>query len=278
MCKREWIHVFGYSELPRLGSARQGRKRSGNQDGLQFRERNRRAKDIPKAQHAESEGRPSQPDTTGPRVYHLQWTRFVVTPRWGYSFVGLPFTTAEQLFILADQLLEGLVFLHEKRIAHRDIAPQNTVLNSLFERGTRHDPNDIRGPSNARYAFIDFDASSIFPMETDIQTVVQDREMRIGAHILDLEEGKSNPFTDDVLILVDTLQYPVRVLERAIPEIGPFFDEILKNKAGPNFRITAVSVLEELRRIRSKLTQEQLNQLPEGRLWQDGHIQPRKDR
>jgi hypothetical protein len=66
-------------------------------------------------------------------------------------------------------------------------------------------------PSAARFAYIDFDTSVVLPMDTDIDGVLMEREMRIGVITLRLPECEANPFEDDVVVLLAMLQRYTRV-------------------------------------------------------------------
>jgi hypothetical protein len=49
-------------------------------------------------------------------------------------------------------------------------------------------------------------------MAAAVEDVVVEREMRRGVGMLRLPPGKANPFNDDVLVLLNTLQSYTRVL------------------------------------------------------------------
>lgn len=70
---------------------------------------------------------------------------------------------------------------------------------------------DMRTRHSVWYAYIDWDAASIFPEGTDIQSVSVDRATRTPAVALGLSEGLCNPFKDDVRCLTNMLQKWVRV-------------------------------------------------------------------
>ncbi|KAG2004777.1 other/AgaK1 protein kinase, variant 2 [Coprinopsis cinerea AmutBmut pab1-1] len=205
---------------------------------------------------------------------HYNGLVFVVTPRWGPIMVGAPpFTKVEQVLSMVEQYFEGLAFLHEHRIAHRDITSGNMVMNVLYylyrNRDTFEDPTES---STVRYAFIDFEASAILPLETDIEKVEMTRDMRTGARNARLKRGESNPFKDDVAILGNILQRWNRVIEDVVPEIGPFFDNLVKD--GCTNPPTAAVALKNLQDIKSRLNHDQLNKPPSGRIWDKGKVEP----
>ncbi|KAH6909467.1 other/AgaK1 protein kinase [Coprinopsis sp. MPI-PUGE-AT-0042] len=192
---------------------------------------------------------------------------FVVVPRWGPTIFGPGFENAAQLLHLGETLLEGLEFLHEHKIAHRDILVQNTVFNLLSserELSSGHFPH-IRNPPEARYAFIDFDSSAIYPMDTDIESVECEREMRVGLAFVGLRPGKCNPFRDDVLVLLRMLERYIRVsCGPWCPPTGYLFDENRKDVVNPP---TATQLLQRFRDMKATVTNEQLETLPNGMVW-----------
>lgn len=176
------------------------------------------------------------------------------------------------------------------RIAHRDIALQNTVMNALYNEcnvAYYRATSDIRKTSETMYAFIDYDAAAIFPMNADINSeeMVLDRQARYGPSLAGVHVGKGNPFKDDVVVLGDSLEGYVRVsknsglclreylrfffqvVEEVVPEIGPFFDAILKNKSNPP---SAAQAFRNLSKIRDKVHRKVLDSPPPGAFWDDG--------
>ncbi|KAF6753289.1 other/AgaK1 protein kinase [Ephemerocybe angulata] len=191
---------------------------------------------------------------------------FVVMPRWSPVAFSprASVSKVSELVHLAEVFYEGLEFLHENRIAHRDHFPGNAVLNSLMD----HEALGLRVPGEVRYAFIDFGAALVLPMDTDIDAVYVEREMRIGSHDLGLQPGVCNPFKDDVLLLTSLIQDTVRVIEDIVPEIGVFFDSILR--VDYNSCPSASEALRRFRVVRSSLSDRQLEQQPSGFFWTNG--------
>ncbi|KAJ2924350.1 hypothetical protein H1R20_g12738, partial [Candolleomyces eurysporus] len=137
---------------------------------------------------------------------------FVVLPRWGADAFSIrdPFKSISEMFDIAEVFFEGLEFLHEKRIAHGDIAENNVVINKIGRYELKI-PN-TRAPDVVKYAFIDFDASVIFPEDTDVTKVRVPRGDRLPLHALGLLPGElCNPFEEDVKCLTNTLQEWTRV-------------------------------------------------------------------
>ncbi|KAF6761354.1 other/AgaK1 protein kinase [Ephemerocybe angulata] len=179
-----------------------------------------------------TKARADQRNHTLPVLEYLNFDGFVfvVMPRWGDSFTcdvdQLPFSAVSEIFDLAETLFEGLEFLHENCISHRDITHGNTVMN-VIEPMVFSGRSDMRKPGDVRYAYIDWDAAIIFPEGTDIRSVQVPREMRTTTISAGLVEGLSNPFKDDVRYLTRALARYLRVTENEIPSIGIFFEDVL---------------------------------------------------
>ena len=103
---------------------------------------------------------------------------------------------------------QGLAFLHEHRIAHRDIFESNTVLNLIAGHESGF---GLREPGAVRYAFIDWDSALVLPEEADTSTVLVERLMRRPAWNLGMTQGMCNPFKDDVRYLATFLERWIRV-------------------------------------------------------------------
>ncbi|KAI0056213.1 hypothetical protein BV25DRAFT_1832438 [Artomyces pyxidatus] len=106
----------------------------------------------------------------------------------GYSFMVMPFqremdrppfASVGEIVDFVDQMLEGLVFMHEQGVAHRDCAPKNILMDgdAMFPLGF-HPVLDLflpdaqtptvysivpRAIAGVRYYFVDFGLSSYIP-------------------------------------------------------------------------------------------------------------------
>ncbi|TEB32428.1 hypothetical protein FA13DRAFT_1731631 [Coprinellus micaceus] len=177
---------------------------------------------------------------------------FVVLPRWD--------TVAHSPWVTSNT---GLEFLHEKRIAHRDIHPSNTVMNVLATPG--EELNELRASGSVHYAFIDFDSSIAFPENADLSTLRVQRLMRNPVLYMGLKPGLCDPFKDDVLCLTATTQTMVRVIENVVPEVGLFFDKILH--CTYDDVPSALQALQSFRRWRAGVTHDQQREPPGGSFW-----------
>ncbi|KAF6753300.1 other/AgaK1 protein kinase [Ephemerocybe angulata] len=194
---------------------------------------------------------------------------FVVMPRWARSFDcdgwQQPFNKVSELFDMAETFLEGLTFLHEHRIAHRDIMQQNTVMNLIAGSGKIRTLQNMRAKGAVRYAYIDFDSSIVFSKDVDLHSVELGRVMRAPCINAGLAEGLCNPFKDDVRCLGVMLELYVRHIEDQVPEIGNFFDWMVRSD--DSFIPMAADALQELRRIRGMIGSSILSQAPRWVQW-----------
>ncbi|KAF5332771.1 hypothetical protein D9611_005297 [Ephemerocybe angulata] len=197
---------------------------------------------------------------------------FIVMPRWGSGPFSpfARFSTISELFDLVETFYEGLEFLHEKCIAHRDIFRTNLVMNIL---GYVDTPRfNMRKLGEVKYAFIDFETCLMFPEDSDLDAVSVEREMRTQVERLGLKPGMCNPFKDDVLCLALEAQVMLRVAEHSLPEVGQFFDWIWA--CDYEDTPSATAVLQRLRQLRGSLSEDQLKQSPAGQFWTKGRIEP----
>ncbi|KAH9910912.1 kinase-like domain-containing protein [Epithele typhae] len=167
-----------------------------------------------------------------------------------------PMATIEELFVFIDHTLEGLSFLHRHRIAHRDIAPLNVMMDghALFPEG--HHPARIAStPDGVRdakfvsrskpgvaveYLYIDFDCASMFA-EGESPMVLGD----IGrdAEVPELSETVPyNAFKVDIFALgnlylkefvalykhLEFLDGMINRMKQHDPQARPTVDEVVK--------------------------------------------------
>lgn len=126
-----------------------------------------------------------------------------------------PFEIPQEVTELVDQLLEGLVFLHEQGVAHRDCAYKNIMMDAsaMYPRGfhpIREDllPNDrtiapyySRIDVPVKYYYIDFGISSHIPPEAENRLVVgvAGRDQEVPE--LSLRKRPYDPFKVDIFII-----------------------------------------------------------------------------
>ncbi|CEL61326.1 hypothetical protein RSOLAG1IB_09939 [Rhizoctonia solani AG-1 IB] len=134
-----------------------------------------------------------------------------------YSVFVKPFETVEEVVELIRQLLEGLVFMHNLNLAHRDCASANIVMkaDTIF-KSTPHphptyaylteDRRDFvryhtRRNHSVKYYFIDFGLATLFPSHAERSLVVgaDGRERNIPE--LSTPDVPYDPFKVDICII-----------------------------------------------------------------------------
>ncbi|KAI9458630.1 kinase-like domain-containing protein [Lactarius psammicola] len=98
-----------------------------------------------------------------------------------------PFGVVEEVVDFADQVLEGLAFMHSRGVAHRDTSLKNILMDAsrMFPHGfhpVRDSflPHDLSTPApmiprlnvGVKYCFVDYGISSYFPEGTERQLVL----------------------------------------------------------------------------------------------------------
>ncbi|KAI0780195.1 kinase-like domain-containing protein, partial [Fomes fomentarius] len=152
---------------------------------------------------------------------------FMILPLWGQGYNPERFTTTRQILRYIECLLNGLVYLHEHRIVHRDIGDHNAVTNAYCLEDEYHFQGIVAEHSRstaAVFAFIDFDLAIELPRD------VSHRECRLPSskawcgmpcfHPPDylLAEPEYNPFAFDVGCLGMMFLY---YFTNAVPMIPP---------------------------------------------------------
>ncbi|TBU59667.1 hypothetical protein BD310DRAFT_976387 [Dichomitus squalens] len=97
----------------------------------------------------------------------------VTMPTWGSPFYIEEFQTMREVLHFMKCLLQGLVFLHANRIAHRDIFEYNVVVNCYrLDRDMdrlSEDLVDHRRRPDVLYALMDYDQSIYLPQVTSLE-------------------------------------------------------------------------------------------------------------
>ncbi|KAF7327619.1 hypothetical protein MKEN_00341200 [Mycena kentingensis (nom. inval.)] len=192
----------------------------------------------------------------------------VVMPRWECGPSEGWFFSVRELLFCFEQLLCGLVFLHSRRIVHRDLHSRNCLANFFPTSPNNIEYSDAANPlqklqasHTLRYGWIDFGYSIPLPPQTDLETCrLHRRESFFGAWEVpsDTLTGKStyNPFAFDVGTLGLYFCSISQHLTPQIPLLAPFLDMMITRKV--HSRFTADAALEFLRFIQSSLTKEEL--------------------
>ncbi|GBE83932.1 hypothetical protein SCP_0509910 [Sparassis crispa] len=190
-----------------------------------------------------------------------------------------PFLHASECLDFAEQVLEGISFLHTHRIAHLDISTENILVNhhglltQTFILQGQHEPplkiwppQEWRSTFPVRYLFMDFGYSIRF-----------NEDVRLGkCTALPFPQGREhrapevrgtqafNPFAADVY-------QTARIFYGWFPDLVDDVPDLLKllqdmSSYNPSRRITATEALARLRTLRSTIPDEKLKDLREREL------------
>ncbi|KAI0363265.1 hypothetical protein BV20DRAFT_169915 [Pilatotrama ljubarskyi] len=158
---------------------------------------------------------------------------FVAMPMWGARLSIQNFDRIRQVLAFIRSTLTGLSFLHEQRIAHRDIHETNILVN--WYCGDDHHESCARRLSEhtrsraAAYALFDFDLSLQLPQGTDLRRCHRPAlEAFTGKrtyHPADVYQGEShyNPFAFDVACLGNLYLYHFAEAIPTVPLLAPLF-------------------------------------------------------
>ncbi|OBZ76396.1 Cyclin-dependent kinase 2 [Grifola frondosa] len=172
---------------------------------------------------------------------------FVVMPMWGDRLLLGDIKTVKEVMDFITDLLQGLMFLHKQRIAHRDIAECNVMVNYVSAIPFRND--DALGPllerhrssSQARYCLFDYNLSIQFPLGMPIENYRSPSTEAFRGwdcyHPRDVYQGEFeyNPFAFDVGCLGNL--FMIRFAD-AIPTINmlaPLFDRMTTHVISQRF-------------------------------------------
>ncbi|KAI0734963.1 hypothetical protein C8Q72DRAFT_964728 [Fomitopsis betulina] len=191
----------------------------------------------------------------------------------GVSYMVMPllrlidnpkFDLIEELIDFVDQILEGLVFMHEQGVAHRDCTYMNImmdasaiyphgfhpVLSSSLPDGRTYARPRRRTSVPVKYYFIDYGISTYFPPGTNPRLVV-------GANGRDQEvpelsdEVPYDPFKVDIFIVGNLFRSMFHDTYSNVGFLVPLFLPMIRQD--PVSRPDAVEVLRYWRTIRSSV-------------------------
>ncbi|KAH9031616.1 hypothetical protein EDB85DRAFT_2133406 [Lactarius pseudohatsudake] len=184
-------------------------------------------------------------------------------------FLRLPddpvFGVVGEVVDFADQVLEGLAFMHSRGVAHRHISINNILMDAtcMFPRGFHplrdsflpHDisalaPTIPRLDVGVKYYFVDYRFSSYFPEGTEPQLVLglagRDRDVPELS-----DEVPYDPFKVDILMIGNVLR---RELVGNYSNLG-FFIPLIEamTQSDPSNRPSAEHALQQWRTIRGRI-------------------------
>ncbi|KIM38156.1 hypothetical protein M413DRAFT_447921 [Hebeloma cylindrosporum] len=197
--------------------------------------------------------------------------QFAVLPRWGGRAIFSWFGTSKDVLHYVRCLLQGLVFLHERRIFHRDISEGNILANHFSCSNdccsfTRTDMrSDLRRADRLDYALNDFDWSLLLPAEASLK----DFRIPISGTYPGVYEKPNealrgevdfNPFAYDVGCLGIQFAYTLQHLCPSIPLLAPLIDGMVTHHVPDRF--TAQEALSFLDEAQLEMTPGQLEERP----------------
>ncbi|KAI0630158.1 hypothetical protein C8Q77DRAFT_1136695 [Trametes polyzona] len=192
---------------------------------------------------------------------------FLVTPLWGCRFRANDLDTIQGVMDFIRCMLTGLSFLHEHRIAHRDIHDGNILANWYcyhdMQRKIRQE--EFRRHLRSRcisYALYDFNLSLQLPPGTSLKTCRRPAcEGFLGMalyHPDDIYLGQPyyNPFAYDVGCLGFLFVQNLTDAISAVPMLAPLFGKMTTHIVDERF--TAAEALEFFRRVEAETSPETL--------------------
>ncbi|EIM85012.1 uncharacterized protein STEHIDRAFT_60358 [Stereum hirsutum FP-91666 SS1] len=204
---------------------------------------------------------------------------FMVFP-FGHSLYGMELDTIGEGLDFVEQTLEGLVFLHENRIAHRDCAITNIVGDSprMYPRGIHLDGGglDLRGKSlghirtrtqvgGMKYYFIDFGESIKFGPSDSTRIVVHSKASIAAPETADLSLWPYDAFKPDIYTLGTTYKRALAEVYTSFDMLNPLLDAMTQRD--PDARPSAAEALELYKNIKGSLSRTALH----------GRLHKRKD-
>ncbi|KAJ6560390.1 hypothetical protein B0H19DRAFT_1028047 [Mycena capillaripes] len=210
-----------------------------------------------------------------------------------YAFMVLPrmrdccdpkFETIAEVAEFVRQVLEGLVFLHSKNIAHRDICTENLVMDAshmvpggfhyvwpmMSSDGLHHlepytgddsDPFVIKSRTQAgpiKYHFIDFDLSVHFPSYKARALVTGDCG-RLQKHVPEISDTMAyDPFKVDVRLLGEMLHRDFILRYTGLDFITPLTQKLRRRH--PAHRPEAAEALALFQLLISKMSAAELTE------------------
>ncbi|KAI1794188.1 hypothetical protein LXA43DRAFT_998166, partial [Ganoderma leucocontextum] len=158
---------------------------------------------------------------------------FIVMPCWGARVEIEDFDCMRVILTFIRCLLTGLSFLHEHRIAHRDIRETNVLMNGycpdLEEWQCKGIVNDHLQSPDLAFAMFDYDLSIKLPPGVSLKycRLPSSEGDRGGFHFhprdISLGEPEYNPFAFDVGCMGNMFLYYFVEAIRVLPQLAPLF-------------------------------------------------------
>ncbi|KAK7676337.1 hypothetical protein QCA50_020720 [Cerrena zonata] len=186
---------------------------------------------------------------------------FIVMPRWG-STSGLQrwgFNDIRTAFHYMSSVLKSLVFLHQNLIVHRDIRPDNILINCITNRVVT-DLRPFLDSGHAKFALCDFGLSFKFPPDTPLEERLRPSiDCCIGTLEYQPPDGTDgeafyDPFAFDVACLGGVFCELVGHLTTLVNPLAPFLDRMVTHDISA--RYTAEEALRALTQLEAQLSPE----------------------
>ncbi|KAI0334855.1 hypothetical protein GY45DRAFT_1242123 [Cubamyces sp. BRFM 1775] len=176
-----------------------------------------------------------------------------------------PFETVEDVFGCLDQVLEGLVFIHDQGVAHRDCAYKNIMMDAsaLFPRGfhpvaqtalpdaVTSAPVLSRSAARVHYYFIDFGISTRFDPKSSSPRLVTGKD---GLDQEPPELSKTipyDPFKLDVFLIGNLVRSRIQAKYTNLTVLEPLIAQMVH--PDPAQRPTAAEAYRRFQAIRRKI-------------------------
>ncbi|TFK89104.1 hypothetical protein K466DRAFT_545831 [Polyporus arcularius HHB13444] len=160
----------------------------------------------------------------------------VAMPMWGNPVYIEDLATVREVMQFMECILRGLTFLHNRRIAHRDICDYNMVINRYRVDHDRdllkEDLRQHRVGDEVFYALMDYDQSIQLPQECSLRNCRRPAsESTFGAEIYRPEDCASgeptyNPFAFDVAMLGNVFRFHFSEVAPFAPSLVALFDRM----------------------------------------------------
>jgi serine/threonine protein kinase len=175
-----------------------------------------------------------------------------------------PFEVVEEVLDFADQILEGLVFMHSHGVAHRDCSLKNVLLDAthMYPLGF-HPVEDVylddittlapvipRLEAGVKYYFVDYGISSYFPAGSQRELV-----LGVAGRDQDVPELSNNvpydPFKVDIFTVGNVLRSEFQTNYTNLRFFTPLIEHM--TQTDPSRRPSAEQALQQWRAIRARI-------------------------
>ncbi|KAI0310990.1 hypothetical protein OF83DRAFT_1088003 [Amylostereum chailletii] len=175
------------------------------------------------------------------------------------------FETVGEVVDFVDQILEGLLFLHENGVAHRDCARPNLMMDADRMYPSAFHPlkdrfllDDITTPTSyiprsqtvVKYYFVDFGISSYIPSNSEEKLVfgVLGRDQEVPELS---NEVPYDPFKADVFIIGNVLRREFHDVFHNVDFLAPLINAMTREE--PNARLTAAAALAQWKDLKNSI-------------------------